>query len=398
MIAAHLRDRGAGRFRLVRRSPTLSGNVPLRAAQSCPPFLSGNVCGWQLVPARPLRLRRTLLSVEADPPPLRARLAGPETAVLTWDTGLSLRPAEGVVLVLERAYNRRDRRVLAHESVVSGDVLLTVTVAIRRADGEVTLGGELASLLAFAPAPEVAVLALADVARLPPAEAAAARGIAAAHLSFFDQEYFGEKRAAPTRKYRDLLRRAGPGAGEAADDLAGSVVVLHGGGAVPAVQRSPEGLLRLELPVEVGARLRYHGHRVEVRLDEGALGRRAADIEARFRAALGDGAGPELGALRYFTTYVTPHSPGDAHLFCKPATLLRTPPGWVAVLDGVAAPGWEVLRGVTDASWFPALPAVIEVHAAEVHLAAGAPLLRVRPLPRWLLDAELFREPGDARG
>ena len=42
---------------LERRSATLDGNVPLRVAQACMPFLEGNALGWQIVLDPPLVAR-----------------------------------------------------------------------------------------------------------------------------------------------------------------------------------------------------------------------------------------------------------------------------------------------------------------------------------------------------
>ena len=147
--------------------------------------------------------------------------------------------------------------------------------------------------------------------------------------------------------------------------------------------------MSVTVPCEIDARLCYHGLRVEAALDERALARRAAGIERTWNEALGELAGPDTGAIRYFTGYATPHAPGDPHLFFKPATLLRVPAGWCAVLDGPAGDGFEILRGVTAASWFHALPAVVELQRERVSLRAGDPLLRVRPVPERFLDLPL---------
>lgn len=375
-------QRGPALFRLVRRSATLHGNVPLRAAQACAPFLQGNAAGLHLEPARPISLRRGFRALEVKPAPLRAEALGAHAVRVTFDTGLTLQPPAGAVLVIERAYNRRDHRVTVPQQVLrpGGELHLTLEVALRRADGEITLTGELASLLAFPAAARARLCALRE-----------APAVGQAHLAFFDAAYFQHKRGAVTRKYRHLLNEDEP---RPADAAAGDeVLVVHGGGALPSVGQDRAGVLGLTLPVEVPTRLGYHGQRVEATLDDAPRGRRAAEIEACWREVFGAAAEPSCGAVRYFTTYVTPHSRGDPHLFFKPATLLRAPPGWCAVIDGPLLPGCEVLRGVTEAAWFHALPAVLEVQRGAVALAPGSPLLRVRPLPRRLLDVELCWEP-----
>ena len=49
-----------GFCRLTKRSATLDGSLPLRAAQHCSPVLEGNAAGFQVVLDNPMTLRRTL--------------------------------------------------------------------------------------------------------------------------------------------------------------------------------------------------------------------------------------------------------------------------------------------------------------------------------------------------
>lgn len=381
--AACVRVRGARPWRLLRRSQTLQGNVPLRAAQSCTPFLLGNAFGWQLEPPEPLRLRRGLTSLRVEPPPLHAQALSADMVEARFDTGLVLRPLHGLLLQVERAHNRRDRRVEVAEEELAGEAALHVTlrVALRRGQGEIVLSGELASVAPFAPLP-------GGAAGLRQAGLMEAPEVGRAHLSFFDPAYFDQKRGAATRRYRDLsASRARAAEGAPADEGAGEVLLVHAGGAAPLPSFSAGGALRLDLPLELAARISYHGQRVQMWLDEAARQARARRIEALWQEALG--AAPELGAIRYFTTYVTPHTAGDPHVFFKPAALLRAPPGWCVVIDGPGTPDWEVLRGVTEPDWFHALPAVLALHREEVALRAGAPLLRARPVPRRLLQSGL---------
>ena len=366
-------------FRLEARDARLGGNVPLRAAQACPPFLAGNALGFQLSPPRPIAIERRFGRLLVDPVPARARALGPREIELTFDTGLALEPAPGVVLCVERAYNRRDQRVTVVEQELaaptSGTLHITLRVRLSRKDGPTELAGELASITPFAPTalPHATTLAQApDVGR--------------AHLAFFDRSYFDDKRAAPTGKYRARLAgRAEPpaDAGEA------RMLVVHAGGAAPTLARSAAGVVRVELPLELDAVLRFHGQRVAAELDPKRLAARARGIEAVWGETFGELAAPTAGAVLYFTGYATPHAPGDPHVFFKPATLASLAPGWLAVLDGPAGDGWEVLRGVTVPSLFHALPAVIELHRERVALAAGTPLLRVRPVPERLAHLPL---------
>jgi hypothetical protein len=79
----------------------------------------------------------------------------------------------------------------------------------------------------------------------------------------------------------------------------------------------------------------------------------------------------------------------------KPWALTATPPGWSCLLDGIHGDGYDVLRGVVATDVFHATPAVFRVHreGAAVRVAEDAPLLRVIPVPRSLLDQDLHVRP-----
>jgi hypothetical protein len=93
----------------------------------------------------------------------------------------------------------------------------------------------------------------------------------------------------------------------------------------------------------------------------------------------------------YLTKYFTPHPPGEPHFFVKPWALTATPPGWSSLIEGVHGDGYDVLRGVISTDSFHATPAVFRIHreGARVNVAEDAPLLRVIPIPRSLLDGEI---------
>lgn len=361
---------GEPRLAIVARSPTLDGNVPLRAARACPPFLRGNGVGWILRTREPIRLRRRFRSIDVDPPVRSARLVGGDEVELRVDVGFWLEHTmPGVAMVVERAYNLRDRRidVVACRADVGTPFELCLRVRLSRADGEATLSGDVASVTPIVLAPPVREVGLAD-----------ALDVAEAHLAFFDAQYFETKRGAPTRKYRGRAGTSPP----TRTDLSGALVV-QAGGAASKVGRDALGAVEVTVPAELASSLAYEGLRVTPTLDGRALAHRAAAIEATWRAALGDAAvDAATGALRYFTTYVTPHAPGDPHVFWKPATLIATSPDLSMIVDGPSVRGLEGMRGVVESHWFHALPAVAEMIGPRVHLAAGERVVRARFTPR----------------
>lgn len=138
----------------------------------------------------------------------------------------------------------------------------------------------------------------------------------------------------------------------------------------------------MTLPAELATALAYEGLRVTPTMDGRTLARRAEAIEATLRAALGELPPSAAGALRYFTTYVTPHAGGDPHVFWKPATMIATSPDFGMLVDGPTVAGLDGMRGVIESHRFHALPAVGEMIAPRAHLAAGDRVVRARFTPR----------------
>jgi hypothetical protein len=361
-------------FDLAPRTATLGGVVPVRAARACPPFLSGNAFGWFFRPRQPIRVARSLRGATADQAGARIRVTSSSLVELTLDTGLTLSPPDGVRLVLERPRNLRDRRVDVEPIALEPGrpSALTLRLTLRRGE-TVTLSGNVA---AVAPWPDQA----------PPfriVDPVAGAALVRAHAAFFDASYFDVKQRSPTQRYKRLAREGPP----LTAAPAGIASVVHLGGAPPRVIVGPDGLPALAIAADLDAALAFHGRVVEPRLDAAALRAREAPIQRAMRDALG--AEPPASAVRYFTTWITTHAPGDPHAFFKPATLVATEPGWALVVDGPDAAGLEGLRGITDPSWFHALPAVVEIVGTEGRVRRGATIVTARLTSQALLDASL---------
>ncbi len=427
-IAFDVLDAFGGFARLVRRSPTLDGSVSLRATQGCVPLLDGNALGHQVVLTRPLLLERSLgrwrvredeawQAVErarrAALPMLRARglLAGdawPELGrgVVTtvrgelwlW-TGLCVRPRAGGWLLLASAANRRNRGFEVRARVVpADDGWVPLVLELRPAAGARTLRlqGEVACVIAAGPGPALERMPLE---RHPEA----GRG----HLRFYVQEYFeAKKRGEITRRYRKTIDAAShPAAAEGAGPGEGAVVEVGPcPGAVEALDecllptgpasRVPAGRGRLQVmrfDNVIGFRAAWDGHTVALDYDRATLRELAAGIEPAFVAALGrELVEQHPGALLYLTKYFTPHPPGEPHFFVKPWALTVLPPGWSALVDGVHAPEYDVMRGVVHADRFFATPAVFQLFelGRRIEVPAGRPLVRVIPLERARMNGE----------
>lgn len=388
---------------LRRRSADLDGSIPLRAARACVPLLEGNAFGWILELRAPLVLRRrrsswwlddeaTVRRARASVPYLLAEgwlspgawalalARGPVTEldgrICIW-TGLLVRVAAGRVLRIQHAGNRRNRDLAIGEAVVLGGeswVPLVLEVQPQRGLDRIELSGELATLAAIDPSLPRRIVALAE-----------APEIGAAHLAFYDAEYFAEKREGPTKKYRRLLATPPVDTGRDA-----ATFVECG---PPSVRLEPcprehtaigpcvgTSLLRFVFTNAIAFEARYDGLRVHIEADQPGLARAAAAIQAQWTAALGP-IDAHKGALWYLSKYFTPHVPGEPHFFVKPWALCASPPGVSLLVDGIAGPGYDVLRGVIRSDRFGAAPAVFALWGSDatIEVPSGRPLTTMLP-------------------
>ena len=411
---AEVLDAFGGFAVLQRRSPTLGGSVPLRVAQGCVPLLEGNAFGMQVVLQREIRLRKRLgrWQVAEDAalaelerarrvalPILRARglvdgwrelergVVDVDRGVIRIWTGLCVRPPEGAWLWLQSAANRRNVHFELRERViVDPEAWVPLVLEVRPAAGvrELRLIGEVGCLALLRPGATVRERSCPDVLER--------------HLAFYEQAYFeAKKQGAITKRYRRLVDGSAVPAGATMDTDVVRIGPAPGGveafadclladGPAPAVPERFGRAKRYRFDALIDFEVSWDGHRVAVDYDRERLRRLASEVGAAF--------GPEAerthrGAILYMTKYFTPHPPGEPHFFLKPWALTRTSVGCSSVLDGHHGPGFDVMRGVVHTDQFHATPAVFTLRAPRVDVAAGQPLLRVTPVPRTLLEADL---------
>ncbi len=430
-IAFDVVDVLGGLASLTRRSPTLSGSVPVRVAQACVPLLEGNAWGYQLELHRRIELRRRLggwsvAGIERGDE--LARLLRATVPVLVADgtlraggewqrrlergivdtrggisvfTGLFVRPRDGVRIRQSATANRRSRS-FSVEQVILDDPggLCPIVLRIEPAPGvdALALEGEIATLGALPARLAIARAGLHD-----------APEVGRAHLGFYDADYFAtKKRGASSRKYRDEIVRRAPKAaggdapvrarvveaGPASVEPARPARFHRPAGAIKAPRDAPPDRLVIRNAIEFTAV--FDGMRVAVTPDAGQLARYAREIRAAWERWLGAAMPAHPGSLLYLTKYFTPHPSGEPHFFVKPAALLETSPGTSTVLDGVCGPGYDVMRGVVRSDGFHATPAVFHLwqSGSPIEVARGAPLVEMFPCPRALIDAEISRTTG----
>ncbi|NUP13203.1 MAG: hypothetical protein HOW73_44760 [Polyangiaceae bacterium] len=402
-----------GFVRLVQRSATLGGSVPLRAAQACTPLLEGNAIGRELILAQRIELVRSLggLKIERfvgrDAITLRTRGALPMMGPLGMGTdgladafangpvslrrkrielftGLVARVPAGVRLRVSSTANRRPRSFRVEERFIdhaSGYRPVVLSLVIEDEASSIVLDGEIATVI---PLPDHFDARYRRLHEAPE--------VARAHVHFYDKGYFESKERGATRKYRKLVTRHKPA------EITGVTEVVEAG--PRQVEIAEDRLVvRAGLPLS----FRFDGSNVSVDLPRDRL----ATIETAIRDAWApvlDGPLREdnvfQGALLYLAKYVTPHPRGEPHFFVKPPALIATPPGWSTLVEGRIGFDHDVLRGVVRTDVFHAVPAVFSIATIgkQLRIADGAPLADLFPAPRSALDRPFVVRTLDALG
>lgn len=410
-------------FLLGKRSETLDGSIPLRAAQGCKPLLEGNGAGFHLRFADPAVIRRgrggprlTLTDegferllggydekLEAAVArgllkrdghwhrELRKGFARRVGDTLRLWTGLLVRPAPGVWLLVSGAFNRRCL-VNVEEYVVADDssfvpVILRLDLASLRSR-DTWLDTELACLLPLRPGVEFGVGALADSPE-----------VGRAWCDFYDRSYI---EARGDVKYTARYRRV---TAKESDETTGEVArcrLINLGG--PNLHR-----VGTFSRFATGAGLsRTHPAKNSLQF---AVVRNVADVRARWdgsnirdiEAEVPGGPGPYLRewAERYgpetlpsvelFADYVEhnfgPYR-GEPYFSITPWVFATTPPGWSSLMDSYHLDGLDGMRGVISTDTHFGVASLWQISGPrKFAVAKGTPLLRVLPVPRSLLRA-----------
>lgn len=412
-----------GFFRIEKRSETLDGSIPLRAAQGCKPLLDGNAAGFQVKPAVPAIVRESrsgaklvlgdegyaIVSadysrkigqhvdrgfIRRDGPWHRELLRGiawQKKGVLHLWTGHLVRPAAGVCVLVSGAWNRRCLVNLV-EHVIPDDcgfVPLILRLDLASLDARDTwLDTELACLTPLCPRVAISRRSLQERAE-----------IGRAYCEFYDSSYL-EPRA--RGEYIGRYRRVTSGETESdGAEPAECELVVAGRPAFHRIgtfdyyatadgwsrrgtrQNAPQyaivrsicevsgrwdGLevrdIKAEMPEEID----------RLRRDWTALygADHVACIDAWFAYALGN-----LGPQR-----------GEPYMNILPWVFAVTPRGWSSVIDACHVKTLAGLRGVVSTDRYFSVPPVWQFHRpGRFEIARGAALARVLPVPRRLLRA-----------
>jgi hypothetical protein len=409
----------AGFCTLVKRSPTLDGQLPLRAAQHCSPVFEGNEAGLQICLAQPMTLRRTQRGMHVDmtPPALdqtqrqtreaiRALVAkgllqrdGYWHRLLAEDglpargnrmflwSGYLVKPAPGVALRISGAFNRRSRISVVEHAIADRSGFTPLVLEID--------GRGLGARPLWIDEEIGCVLPVASAARMTLASIRKAPEVVREFEGFFDAHYFELKKTRPTGQYRRLVRESSAPPAEVCDARVYTAgPPIH---EVATLRRfhGPRGIANqppagVSLPV---CTVRNVGS-IDVDWDGQAFTRERKQIAPALRSLARDwraaGGRTDGDGYEFLSGYVFGPGRDEPYWLLQPWVFAVTPPGWSSVVDGVPAGGSDGMRGIIRTDQFHTVSMVFRLYApGRIAVRAGAPLLRFFPIPRRIQSAPI---------
>lgn len=419
-VAFDLVDALDGLFVVNKRSRTLDGAIPVRAAQGCPPFLEGNSAGFQLRLAEPAVIRVTdgVAEIHASDR-IAAKIAGydeslerlvstgllmrdgywhrrlidtpmwhEEDHVYIW-TGLLIRVAPGLRVLLTGAFNRRVRATVEDCVIADEHAFVPVVlnlVASSFTNGRLWLDTDLACLL---PIQETGAFDVRPIEDRP--------DVGDAVIRFYSSAYLDKRKAGGiSGDYRRMV------AHEMTDqwDSVRRPELVFAGPDVHAIESfhrfataagvtdiAPTGCDVRFVVVRNLARLSgcFDGIAVRDLAFEGAA--IMAEARAQWIALFGEAGARLFDGLTVYANSLDPPRI-EPQLLIHTLAFVRTPPGWSSVLDSLHIQAAEGLRGVQSTDTFYGLGTLLQfVQSMPFTIEAGAPLLRVLPVPRAALRA-----------
>jgi hypothetical protein len=410
-----------GFFVLEKRSETLDGSVPLRAAQGCKPLLDGNAAGFHLrcglsAVVRKSRHGAKLFFTDGDDAQAirgyRSAIAqvvrrglltkdgywsrtlreGPswqhKDRLFMW-TGHLVRPAPGVWMLVSGAFNRRCF-VRVREYVIPDNdsfvpLILELDLSSLR-DTDTWLDTELACLTPLRPDVAVSVVSLKD-------RPEAGR----AWREFYDPSYVEPRTQG---KYIGRYRRItasepvaeSPGRAEChLINVGGSN--LHGTAMFDRFA-TPRGWSRLQpkaatLTFAVVRNIglvkgRWDGLYVrDLSVDVPDL----RQVHREWSAVYGATSINELEFLFEYINMPTPHR-GEPLFGIVPRAFAMTPPGWSSLVDSYDLSGMDGMRGVISTDTYVGVVSFWQFYKPTAFtIPFGSKLIRILPVPRRLLRA-----------
>jgi hypothetical protein len=409
-----------GFFTLEKRSATLDGSAPLRAAQGCKPFLDGNGAGFHLRLADPaviqagqndsmLRLTDEGYAKAADG--YASKIEGlVERGILVkggywhrelikgfaWKkgntlclwTGYLVRPSTGVWLLVSGAFNRRCL-VDVDEYVITDDgsfvpLILQLDLNSLRAK-DTWLDTELACLIPLRPNVNMTTRSLRQQPE-----------VGQSWCEFYDASYLDARAEGQyVGRYRKITVQEPV---NETNEKAECQLVIAGGPSIHKVRA-------FDSFATATGRSRSHPAKhllqfgvvrnicdLKVRWDGLAARDISAEVDEEAQQLRNDWSelyGAEtLPSIEWLTQYMMGTRRGEPYVPITPWVFAVTPPGWSSLIDGFHLDGLDGMRGVisTD-THFGVLPLWQFYKPGRFTVSKGAPLARALPTPRRLLQA-----------
>lgn len=93
-------------------------------------------------------------------------------------------------------------------------------------------------------------------------------------------------------------------------------------------------------------------------------------------------------ALEFLSGYFYCHNRDEPLFLIQPWTFMTTPAGWVSLVDGCHGESYDGMRGVIASDQFRGISMAYRLYGpCRIAIRAGAPLMRVLPVPRHMLKA-----------
>jgi hypothetical protein len=418
-------------FILKERSATLEGSAPLKAVQFCTPFIHGNAAGFHLWfgdSALIAKRRQDIVLGLTDEGHAKSNdgySAKIERLVerglldkasywyrklkngISWKegksfyiwTGLLVRPSSGVWVLVSGAFNRRSP-IGVHEHVIpdtSTFVPLVLSVDIASAHGKQTwLEKEMACLIPMRPDVSFTMPTLSQAADFGPW-----------YFDYFDNKMDQSAPGHYVGAYRDLTARES--STEASEPATCRLVAASGRNVhqlhtfgrfatslgwskeYPSKQRLQYAVLHNIFTVKG----RWDGHAIRDLVGETPQAVRR--LQADWKALYGEDDEKTKALDRFLLGYArSTHGPriGEPYLAITPWVFVSSPPGWSCLVDGVHLDDVDGLRGLISTDKYHSMFDVWQfLKPCRFEFRKGAPLMRILPVPRRLLQCTVRQLP-----
>jgi hypothetical protein len=417
-------------FTLGKRSETLDGSIPLRAAQGCKPLLEGNAAGFHLrfglsAVIRKDRHRARLIFTDGDDAKatklyrsgikrlaerrllakdgfwsrtLRKGVSWQHKNVLYIWTGHLVRPVPGVWILVSGAFNRRCfvqvREYVIPDSDVFVPLVLELDLSSLR-DRDTWLDTEVACLTPLRPDVAMSMVSLKD-------RPDAGR----AFCAFYDAAYVEPRlQGNYVGRYRKIT--ASEPHTESARTAECELVVVNGPHSHTirtfdrfATSRGwsrghPDaGRLQYAVIRNIGlVKGRWDGLSVrDVSVDVPDV---REQLHQEWTALFGPISVERLESLFEYVIIPTPHR-GEPIIGIVPRAFAVTPPGWSTLVDSFDFHGLDGMRGLVSTDTYFGTGSFWQLYKPmKFTIPRGANLIRLLPVPRRLLRATFSERPLD---